>query len=138
MRTSPNLSSTPSRPHPNLSRRFAARRELLLGASWLWTLGFMSGVVCNYLHILDRAAFRHPLYLQSFGWLSVVGLAFQVRGRGGRLGGIVRGARCRLVGGEAAARLSSLAEPGAGWAPPPTPTAPSIHRSCASAGRRWW
>ena len=39
----------------------------------------MSLEVCNYLPYLDAAAFRHPLYLQSFGWLSVVGLAFQVR-----------------------------------------------------------
>lgn len=60
---------------------FEARRELLLGATWIYTLGFMSGVVCNYISILDRGAFRNPLYLQSFGWLSVVGLAFQVRER---------------------------------------------------------
>ena len=37
----------------------------------------MSLEVCNYISYLDSASFRHPLYLQSFGWLTVVGLAFQ-------------------------------------------------------------
>lgn len=40
----------------------------------------MSLEVCNYLPYLDRAAFRNPLYLQSFGWLTVVGMAFQASG----------------------------------------------------------
>jgi hypothetical protein len=62
-------------------RWFRAHRDLALACTWLWTTGWMSLEVCNYLPYLDGAAFRTPRYLQSFGWLTVVGLAFQMRFR---------------------------------------------------------
>ena len=55
------------------------RRDWMLGATWLIATVFMTYGVSNYLDLLSRQAFRHPLFLKSFGWLTVMGLAYQMR-----------------------------------------------------------
>lgn len=59
---------------------FAARRDLLLALTWagvtLWRTSTGNG-----MHILDRDTIRSPLYLHSFGWLTVVSVSFQMRFR---------------------------------------------------------
>ncbi|KAL4428373.1 hypothetical protein ABPG75_002462 [Micractinium tetrahymenae] len=59
---------------------FAACRDLLLAFTWAGTTIWLTSNG-NYMHVLERATFRNPLYLRSFGWLTVVGLAFQMRFR---------------------------------------------------------
>ena len=74
----PRRSPIPACLSPRLCR-FLAHRDLLLCYTWAYATLWQTCIVCNYMHLLGAEVFRNPLYAQSFGWLTVVGLTFQVR-----------------------------------------------------------